>query len=273
MFWMTFRVVCAEFKPETAYNEHLHNTYPYGKSLKNQHQITPLSSWLCDKDWAFFMWSCTKHRQKNLEEPTCSVTFSRADSACVSAMSKRHVSLLKIHYGHLWIWHVCLLITVLHLHNCPFTFNRSALWINVELCAFLFGFFFFLDELQQQLSTMSSTASPWVLCHRRFELKLNGSSLIQKINHSHSHSLLFGFILSAQKSQSHPVSFQPDSWCSLQVSGHDICSHEIQLLQFLTQCKSFLKHSSLNGFLVFPGCRKRNASIKRRFFEILCVKT
>lgn len=88
------------------------------------------------------MWSCTKHRQKNLEEPTCSVTFSRADSACVSAMSKRHVSLLKIHYGHLWIWHVCLLITVLHLHNCPFTFNRSALWINVELCAFLFGFFF-----------------------------------------------------------------------------------------------------------------------------------
>lgn len=158
--------------------------------------------------------------------------------------------------------------TTVHLH---LTGVPCGSMLNfVLLCL---GFFSVLDELQQQLSTMSSTASPWVLCHRRFELKWNGSSLIQKINHSHSHSLLFGFILSAQKSQSHPVSFQPDSWYSLQVSGHDICSHEIQLLQFLTQCKSFLKHSSLNGFLVFPGCRKRNASIKRRFFEILCVKT
>lgn len=171
------------------------------------HQCPPVS---VTKTGLFFMWSYTKHRQKNLEEQTSSVTFSSADSACVSAMSKRHVSILKIYYGHLWIWHACLLITVLHLHSCPFTFNRSAPWINVELCDFLFAFFFsFWMNFNNNWAQCQATASPRVLCHRRFELKRNWSSLIQKINHSHSHSLLFGsvFILSAQKSQSHSVTF------------------------------------------------------------------
>lgn len=55
------------------------------------------------------------------------------------------------------------------------------------------------------------------------------------------------------------------AWCLLTRDLAPAVSYTVQKLSKTFKLKRF--------FLVFPGCRKRNASIKRRFFEILCVKT